>query len=85
MNQNLENAMYQMEKLQSLAMAIEAGYLDCEIDPIDRQKAETGIGLYYALIDTVDSLKSELEKVYGDSKVCDVLDRVRKMKEEQGQ
>ena len=71
MNKNLEDALFDIAKVDAIMQSIEAAYLDVAVKDYERKcKGEFA---FYALWDAVRRVADDLERLAGDSRVVDVL------------
>lgn len=73
MNKNLTSAMEGIEKIDAMMYAFENCYLDYNVAPEDRERANRGVNAFYALWDAVKMLHGHLDNIVGDQKVVDVV------------
>lgn len=80
LNKNLENAMYDIEKVDGLMYAIETSFLDIEVKDHEFKRAEAGINTFYALWDAVKKVRKDIDKLKDDEKVVDAIYAVNKFR-----
>lgn len=73
MNKNLMNAQMELGKAEAMMHSIENLYMDFDLIPEERQKAERGACTFYAAWDAVKKAAEYLEEYCGDCHVVDVL------------
>lgn len=73
MNQHLNRAVQQIEKVEALMYAYERVYLDLEVEPEERAKADLAISTFYAIWDYVREVAADLELLEGDCRVVDAI------------
>lgn len=69
MNKTLDDAMLDIEKAKAVMYAYEKTYLDLEVAPEEREKADFAISMFYVLRDIIDELADKLELLSGDCRV----------------
>lgn len=80
MNRNLNNAIFELGKADALMHSIESLYLDFEFLPEEKEKAERGAFVFYALWDAVKKAAASIDEYCGDCRVVDVLETVAKLR-----
>ena len=65
MNKTLDDAMLDIEKAKAVMYAYEKTYLDLEVAPEEREKADFAISMFYVLRDIIDELADKLELLSG--------------------
>ena len=70
MNQNLIEAMASIEWAKSLLFAYERAFLDLDVEPEDRERADMAISTFYAIGEAVDRAGAFLD---GDCRVVDAI------------
>lgn len=73
MNRNLQEAIFNLGKVQTLMESIEQLYLDLEVVPEDEDKADKGVFAFYALWDEIKNLETSLDRLSGDESVLDAI------------
>lgn len=73
MNKNLMNAQVELSKADAMMHSIENLYMDFDLLPEERQKAERGACVFYAAWDAVKKAAECIEAYSGDCRVVDVL------------
>lgn len=73
MNQNLIEAMASIEWAKSLLFAYERAFLDLDVEPEDRERADMAISTFYAIGEAVDRAGAFLDLVDGDCRVVDAI------------
>ena len=73
MNQNLIEAMASIERAKSLLFAYEKVFLDLDVEPEDRERADMAISTFYAIREAVDQAAAFLDLVDGDCRVVDAI------------
>ena len=73
MNRHLSRAIQQMEKAEALMYAYEKTYLDIEVEPEERAKADMAISTFYAIWDYIREVAADLELLEGDCRVVDAI------------
>lgn len=71
MNTVLNEAMLDIEKAKAVMFAYERTYLDLEVEPEDREKADLAISMFYVLRDIIEGLSDKLDRLDGDCRVVD--------------
>lgn len=73
MNQHLNRAIQRLERIEALMYAYEKVYLDLEVEPEEREKADMAISTFYAIWDYVKEVAGDLELLEGDCRVVDAI------------
>lgn len=73
MNTVLNEAMLDIEKAKAVMFAYERTYLDLEVEPEDREKADLAISMFYVLRDIIEGLSDKLDRLDGDCRVVDAI------------
>ncbi len=73
MNENLSEAIERMQKVQALMTAYEAVYLDLDVPPEERERADMAISTFYAIWDYIKGVEESLEALEGDCRVVDAI------------
>lgn len=73
MNKNLNEAMLDIAKVDALMFAIEAAFLDVEVEPEQLERADHAINAFYALWDEVHKVAEDIERLAGDEAVVDAI------------
>lgn len=73
MNQHLSRAIQRVERVKALMYAYEKVYLDLEVEPEDRARADMAISTFYAIWDYIKEVAQDLELVEGDCRVVDAI------------
>lgn len=73
MNKNLEKAIYDTEKANSLMFAIETAFLNIEVADGEIEKANHAINTFYALWDAIKATSEDLERLADDETVVDAI------------
>lgn len=73
MNENLSEAIERMQKVQALMTAYEAVYLDLDVPPEERERADMAISTFYAIWDYIKGVAESLEALEGDCRVVDAI------------
>lgn len=81
MNRNLNEAIFDTEKADALMYAIESCYLDFDILPEERERADRGIYAFYALWDAIKAVRKDLEMLAGDQRVVDAIYAANEVRE----
>lgn len=74
-----EMAMTEAEVMESVATtavilySVENSYLDIEVEPQERERADMAVAMFYVLKDAVDRLSVDLAKLEGDCRVVDAI------------
>ena len=77
MNKNLSNAIFELGKAEALIAAIDTMYMDFEILPEEKQKADRGAYTFYCLMDAVQSAAKHLEAYTAECRIVDVIRTAR--------
>lgn len=73
MNKNLSEAIEKMQKVQAIMTAYEAVYLDLDVSPEERERADMAISTFYAIWDYIKGVAESLEALEGDCRVVDAI------------
>lgn len=73
MNKNLNEALFDIGKVDALMYAFEHTYLDIETVPEEYERADAGVNAFYAIWDAVKKLKEDIERLVGDDQVVDAI------------
>lgn len=73
MNTVLNEALLDIEKAKAVMYAYEKAYLDIEVEPEDREKADYAISMFYVLKDIIEGLSDKLDRLDGDCRVVDAI------------
>lgn len=73
MNKNLSEAIEKVQKVQALMTAYEAVYLDLDVLPEERERADMAISTFYAIWDYIKGAAESLEALEGDCRVVDAI------------
>jgi HJR/Mrr/RecB family endonuclease len=73
MNQNLDKAIQGVARVGALMYAYEKAFLDLEVEPEERERADMAISTFYAIWDTVREVAEDLERLDGDCLVVDAI------------
>lgn len=73
MNKNLNEAILNTEKVRAILYSVENSYLDIEVEPHERKRADMAVAMFYVLQDAVDKLSIDLAKLEGDCRVVDAI------------
>ena len=73
MNKNLENAIFDMEKVNGLMHVIESSLTTLEVAPEVFDQYTSSTYAFYALWDSIEKVREDLDKLRGDAKVVDVI------------
>lgn len=79
MNKNLNDAMFELGKADALMASIEALYMDFDILPEEKEKAERGAYTFYSLWDAVKKATECLDKYTAECRIVDVISAVREV------
>lgn len=77
MNKNLMNAQTELLKVDAMMHSIENLYMDFDLLPEERQKAERGASLFFAAWDAVKKATEYIEEYSGECRIVDVLQAIR--------
>lgn len=72
MNEKLTKAMFDLEKVDALMYSAEE-YLSLEVVTEERERADRGGYLFYALWDAIRMVAEDLEQLSGDCLVVDAI------------
>lgn len=73
MNKHLEDAIFEIAKVDSMMFAIEKAYLDLDVMPWEKERLDRGIYAFYALWDAVRKVADDLDMLSGDARVVDAI------------
>lgn len=73
MNKNLNDAIFEIEKAESIMYAIEKCYLDLDVVEEERELQNRGCAAFYAAWDCIRRTKEDLDKLSGDCLVVDAI------------
>lgn len=73
MNRNLEKAVFDIEKVDALMYAIESSFLDIEVMPEEREKADKAAFAFYTLWDSIRTVAGDIDRLAGDESVVDAI------------
>lgn len=73
MNKNLNDAIFDIAKVDALMYAIEKAYLDFEAVPEERERMDRGANMFYALWDAIQKVADDLDRLSGDARVVDAI------------
>lgn len=73
MNRHLNEAIFDTEKVKAIMLSVENSYLDIEVEPHERKRADMAVAMFYVLQDAVDRLSADLAKLEGDCRVVDAI------------
>lgn len=77
MNKNLSNAIFELGKAEALIAAIDTMYMDFEILPEEKEKADRGAYTFYCLMDAVQSAVKYLEEYTAECRIVNVIQAAR--------
>ena len=80
MNQNLNKAIFDIEKVDALMHSAEDA-LTIDVMPEERERADRAAYLFYALWDAIHQVKDDLEKLSGDCLVVDAIYAARDVRQ----
>lgn len=73
MNTILNEALLDIEKAKAVMYAYEKAYLDIEVEPEERERADFAISMFYVLKDIIEGLSGKLDRLDGDCRVVDAI------------
>ena len=73
MNRNLSGAIQKVGKIQALMYAYEKAFLDLDVEPEERERADMAISTFYAIWDAIKEVVKDLERLEGDCRVVDAI------------
>ena len=73
MNQKLNKAVRDIEKVDALMYAIETSYLNIEFIPEEKEKVDRGVNAFYALWDAIKKVSEDLNALIEDESLIDVI------------
>ena len=73
MNRNLNEAIFDIAKVKAILFAFENTYLELDVEPADRARADMATDAFYALCDAVEKVSSDLDQLAGDCRVVDAI------------
>ena len=71
MNRNLNEAIFDIAKVEAIMFAFENTYLD--VAPADRARADMATDAFYALWDAIRKVSDDLDRLAGDCRVVDAI------------
>lgn len=77
MNKNLMKAQTELGKAEAMMHSIENLYMDFDLLPEERKKAERGACVFYAAWEAVRKATEYIEEYCGECKMVDVLQAIR--------
>lgn len=73
MNKNLNDAIFDIAKVDALMFSIEKAYLDFEAMPEERERMDRRVNMFYALWDAIQKVADDLDRLSGDARVVDAI------------
>lgn len=73
MNKHLEDAVFEIAKVEAMMFAIEKAYLDLDVMPWEKERLDRGTYAFYALWDAVRKVADNLDLLSGDARVVDAI------------
>ena len=70
MNRNLNEAIFDIAKVEAIMFAFENTYLEA---PADRARADMATDAFYALWDAIRKVSDDLDRLAGDCRVVDAI------------
>ena len=66
MNRNLNEAIFDIAKVEAIMFAFENTYLELDVAPADRARADMATDAFYALWDAIRKVSDDLDRLAGD-------------------
>ena len=66
MNRNLNEAIFDIAKVEAIMFAFENTYLELDVAPADRARADMATDAFYALRDAIRKVSDDLDRLAGD-------------------
>ena len=73
MNKNLNDAIFDIAKVDALMFSIEKVYLDFEAMPEERERMDRRVNMFDALWDVIQKVAEGLDRLSGDARVVDAI------------
>jgi len=73
MNKNLNEAIFDIAKVDAMLFSIEKAYICREDMPGDQKRLDRGTYAFYALWDAVRRVTEDLDRLSGDCRVVDAI------------
>ena len=73
MNRNLNEAIFDIAKVEAVMFAFENTYLELDVAPADRARADMATDAFYALWDAIRKVSDDLDRLAGDCRVVDAI------------
>lgn len=73
MNRNLNEAIFDIAKVEAIMFAFENTYLELDVAPADRARADMATDAFYALWDAIRKVSDDLDRLAGDCRVVDAI------------
>lgn len=73
MNRNLNEAIFDIAKVEAIMFAFENTYLELDVAPADRARADMATDAFYALRDAIRKVSDDLDRLAGDCRVVDAI------------
>lgn len=73
MNRNLNEAIFDIAKVEAIMFAFENTYLELDVAPADRVRADMATDAFYALWDAIRKVSDDLDRLAGDCQVVDAI------------
>lgn len=83
MNKHLNEAIFDIAKVDALMYSIEKAYLDLEVMPQERERMDRGAYAFYALWDAIRKVADDLEMLSGDCRVVDAIYAVNNVRRQE--
>lgn len=81
MNKYLDEAIFDIAKVDAIMYSIEKAYLDFGVLPNERERMDRGVYTFYALWDAIHKVADDLERLSGDCRVVDAIYAARDIRE----
>ena len=73
MNRNLNEAIFDIAKVEAIMFAFENTYLELDVAPADRTRADMATDAFYAIWDAIRKVSDDLDRLAGDCRVVDAI------------
>lgn len=73
MNRNLNEAIFDIAKVEAIMFAFENTYMELDVAPADRARADMATDAFYALWDAIRKVSDDLDRLAGDCRVVDAI------------
>lgn len=73
MNRNLNEAIFDIAKVEAIMFAFENTYLELDVAPAGRARADMATNAFYALWDAIRKVSDDIDRLAGDCRVVDAI------------